>query len=65
MEGEMADTATVSKAEQAQRALERISLHVRALRQMVQGGDDMSDVLDPLEETEETLRLIVEGEYEA
>ena len=61
----MADTTVVSKAAQAQRMLERISLHVRALREMVTGGDDMGDVLDILEETEETLRLIVEGEYKA
>ncbi|KKM81101.1 hypothetical protein LCGC14_1333060 [marine sediment metagenome] len=58
----MADTTVVSKAAQAQRMLERISLHVRALRQMAGGGDDLGDVLDVLEETEETLRLIVEAE---
>ena len=51
--------------ETVQQILERISLHVRALREMVSGGDDMADVQNVLKETEMTLWLIVEGEYKA
>ena len=54
----------MAHSEVPQQLLERISLHVRALRQMASAGDGMEDVLGVLKRTEETLRLIVDGDYE-